>query len=173
MLVYLQIIETGEDRSKFEEIYLNYRGLMFHVAYDILRNQQDAEDTVHKAFVKIAENIQNIAPPCPKTKGLAVVMVKNQAIDLWRQRKKHPQTELEPEAGFRSFSAPGEEGLLAKCILQLPEAQRQVVLLKYHYGYSLREIAHMMGRTLAWAQKADQRAKKQLEQLYRDGGGEL
>lgn len=33
MLIYLQMIETDEDRSKFEEIYNEYRGLMYYVAY--------------------------------------------------------------------------------------------------------------------------------------------
>ena len=33
MLIYLQMIETGEDRSKFEEIYYEYRNLMYFIAY--------------------------------------------------------------------------------------------------------------------------------------------
>jgi 2-methylcitrate dehydratase PrpD len=53
-------------------------------------------------------------------------------------------------------------------------AQGAMVLwLKYHDGYSLREIAKMMGITLAWAQKLDQRAKKRLAEPYREGGGSL
>lgn len=55
MIVYLQMIDTPEDRSKFEQIYLEYRGLMFHVANEILHNEQDAEDTVHQAFVNVAK----------------------------------------------------------------------------------------------------------------------
>lgn len=33
MIVYLQMIETDEDKSKFEEIYQEYRNLMYYVAY--------------------------------------------------------------------------------------------------------------------------------------------
>ena len=55
MLIYLQMLETPEEKSLFEQIYLEYCGLMFHVAYEILHNEQDAEDAVHQAFVKIAE----------------------------------------------------------------------------------------------------------------------
>ena len=32
MIVYLQMIETDEDKSKFEEIYQEYRNLMYYVA---------------------------------------------------------------------------------------------------------------------------------------------
>lgn len=28
MMIYLQTIETGEDKTKFEQIYAEYRGLM-------------------------------------------------------------------------------------------------------------------------------------------------
>lgn len=32
MLIYLQVIETEEDKNKFEDIYQKYRGLMYYVA---------------------------------------------------------------------------------------------------------------------------------------------
>lgn len=81
MLIYLQMLETPEEKSLFEQIYLEYCGLMFHVAYEILHNEQDAEDAVHQAFVKIAENIKKIdAPVCPKTHSYVVTIVEHQAI---------------------------------------------------------------------------------------------
>lgn len=48
-----------------------------------------------------------------------------------------------------------------------------VIWMKYRQGYSLREIAKMLGISLVWAQKIDQRAKKKLEDLYLEGGGVL
>lgn len=78
MLIYLQIIETDEDKSTFEQIYEAYRGLMFHAAFKVLTHEQDAEDAVHYAFVKIAENIIKISEPvCPKTKSFVVTIVEN------------------------------------------------------------------------------------------------
>lgn len=81
MLIYMMMLETPEEKSLFEQIYLEYRGLMFHVAYEILHNEQDAEDAVHQAFVKIAENIKKIDDPmCPKTHSYVVTIVEHQAI---------------------------------------------------------------------------------------------
>ena len=69
MLIYLQMIETEAEQSKFELIYHEYFPLMFHIAYQILHHQQDAEDAVHQAFVSIAENITKIDQPLsPQTK---------------------------------------------------------------------------------------------------------
>ncbi len=57
MLIHLSVIESEDDRSKFEVIYERYRGLMFYTAMQILNHQQDAEDAVHQAFVSIIENM--------------------------------------------------------------------------------------------------------------------
>lgn len=51
MLIYLQVIETEEDKSKFEDIYREYRGLMYYIAYRRLHHEQDAEDAVHHALI--------------------------------------------------------------------------------------------------------------------------
>lgn len=58
MIVYLSMIESPEDQSKFELLYTEYRDVMYHVAFKILQNEQDAEDAVHQAFLKIAEKIE-------------------------------------------------------------------------------------------------------------------
>lgn len=58
MLVYLAMIEGPEERSKFEQIYEKYRALMFYRAKQILRDDRDAEDAVHEAFVRVANHIE-------------------------------------------------------------------------------------------------------------------
>ena len=84
MLVYLQMIEGPEQKSAFEQIYIQYRALMYSAAYAILGNPQDAEDAVHHAFVKIAENISKISEPvCPKTRAYVVTIVENTAVNLY------------------------------------------------------------------------------------------
>ncbi len=37
MIIYLSIIESEEDKSKFEQLYITYRQTMFYVANRILR----------------------------------------------------------------------------------------------------------------------------------------
>lgn len=173
VLVYLQMVQTREDRSKFEGIYLAYRGLMYYTAYKYLHQEQDAEDVVQQAFVKIAEMIDQIEPACPKTRQLVVTITENRAIDLLRSRGRHPEAPLSALTDSRPDRELEGEGLLASCILKLPPLQRQVIMLKYHHGYTLREIAKLLGISLSWAQKVDQRAKKQLADLYRKEGGTL
>lgn len=130
-------------------------------------------DVVHHAFVKIAENIKNIEPVSPKTKQFIVIMIENRVTDIFRTRGKHPVIDYNDELQSHMSAETDGEDLLVECILKLPEQQRTVIWMKYHHGYSLREIAKMLGVSLAWAQKIDQRAKKKLEEIYLEGGGAL
>lgn len=166
MMIYLQMIDTPEDRSKFEFLYMEYRGLMFHVANKILHNEQDAEDTVHQAFLKVAEHIEKIGDPkCPKTQGYIVTIAENKAIDLYRRRQKRQVVELSDDLPGVTAIYEGEN-TLASCILKLPARYREVILLRYYQGYSVKEVAAILGLSLSAASKLNQRAKNRLRELY-------
>lgn len=169
MLVYLAVIDEPAQKTKFETVYHQYRGLMYYVAYRILNNAEDAEDAVHDAFIKIAENMKKISDPvCPKTQSYVVTIVENKAIDLYRRKQRRGALPLE-ETEELSVS-PQEPMGLAECILKLPPNYRQVILLKYHQGLSCKEIAALLGMSLPAAQKLDQRAKEKLRQIAEKEG---
>ena len=169
MLVYLAVIEGPGQKAKFETVYHQYKGLMYYVAYRILNNASDAEDAVHDAFVKIAENMEKISDPvCPKTQSYVVTIVENKAIDLYRRKQRRGALSLEETEGL-SVSPRGPLGL-AECITKLPPNYRQVILLKYYQGFSCAEIASLLDITLSAAQKLDQRAKEKLRQIAEKEG---
>lgn len=168
MLICLQMIETPDEQSKFEQIYYEYRSIMYAIAYKILHNEKDAEDAVHHAFVKIAENIKKIDEvKCPKTRGFAVTIVENRAIDVYRRKNRHPSVPLDEAHMGIAVEYQGASGL-ATCIASLPTRYRQVILLKYHHGYSTKEIAKILSITVSNANKIEQRAKAKLEQLCKE-----
>lgn len=105
---------------------------------------------------------------CPKTQSYVVTIVENKAIDLYRRKQRRGVLPLE-ETEELSVS-PQEPMGLAECILKLPPNYRQVILLKYHQGFSCGEIAAMLGITLSAAQKLDQRAKEKLRQIAEKEG---
>ena len=170
MIIYLQMIDAPEEKHKFEILYTKYRGLMFYIANGILNNEQDAEDAVHSAFVSIAENIQKIEDPlCPKTKGYIVTIVENKAIDMYRRKQRLPQALFEEETVGLSVAYDGADAV-ARCFSLLPAQARQILLLKYRYGYDNREIAKILNISEANAIKRIQRAKQKLEELCLEEG---
>lgn len=168
MLIYLQTIDSPAEQSKFQQLYTLYKDILYAAAYSILRNEHDAEDAVHHAFVKIAENILKISDPeCPKTKSYVVTIVENTAINIYRRKKRHPIVPINEETVGLTVEYSGTNEL-ARCMAQLPARYRQVLLLKYHHGYSTREIAKLLGLTSVNVAKLEQRAKAKLEVLCKE-----
>ncbi len=165
MLLYVQCIETAQGRAKFEQVYLRYRDLMYHLANEILRNDRDAEDAVHDAFLYLVEHLDKIEDPqCPKTKSYIVTIVESKAIDIYRRKNRHPLLSLE---GINLGWEPdlGQASAITQCFAQLPKRYRQVLLLKYSHGYSDRELARMLHITPANAAKLVYRAKQKLDTI--------
>lgn len=170
MLIYMSLIDEPEDQSKFEKIYLTYKGLMFYVAKQILNNEEDAEDAVHDAFIVVAKNIKKIADPvCPKTQSYIVNIVESKSIDIYRKNKRMKTTEYMDEVGGVTVEQPEIIGL-DDCILKLPARYREVILLRYYHGFSCKEIAQQLGLSLSNVNKLDQRAKNKLMEICKKEG---
>lgn len=170
MIEYMLMIDSQEDRTKFEQLYLEYQGLMYHIAYQILQNPQDAEDAVHQAFVKIAEIISTVDEPlCARTKGFVATIVENKAIDISRYNYGHSTAELTDNVMGMRIDYEGEN-TLAFCMSKLSARYREAISLKYCYGYTIAEIARIMDITESNAAKLEQRAKKKLRGLCQEEG---
>lgn len=173
MLIYTQMLDTPEERSKFELIYHTYRGLMFHVANRILNNEHDAEDAVQQAFFAVLKNLEKFSEVrCPKSKSLIVTIVERKAIDLYRVKQRHAAVPLEEEyinvPSASEVDAIPDRTVLAKAMAMLPTRYRELLFLKYDNGYSEREIAVMCSMTEANVNKTIQRAKKKLESILEE-----
>lgn len=81
------MIENIADQEKFEAIYTKYREMMYHVAFEVLGDESEAEDAVHLAFVHIAENIGKLdAVDSPRTKKFLSLLSKDKAFGLLRDK---------------------------------------------------------------------------------------
>lgn len=154
----------------FDAIYHTYQNLMFRVAMNILKNKSDAEDAVQLACIKIADNLEKLTDiHCAKTKGYIITITENKAVDIYRQNAK--KNHLEYNADFIGFTIPCEtDDRLAGCILRLPVLYREMIMLRYYYGYKMKEVADLMDISLANAYKTEQRAKKRLKELCQKEG---
>ena len=170
MLVYLAMIESPDDRHKFEVIYNTYKQLMYYIASNILGDIKDSEDVVHEAFLKIIDIFEKIDnPTSPQTRSLIVTITENKAIDLYRKRKKINIVPFEEEyLGVPEQSKIDQianQEVIAIPILSLPGRYREVLLLKYAQGYSMDEIAVILSMTRENVKKTIQRARKKLEEI--------
>ena len=168
MFIYLQMIELPEDKTKFEAVYLRYRGLMYHAAFQVLHNEHDAEDAVHQAFLSVIENLNKISQvDCPKTRAYLVTIVERKSIDIIRRKKRETSEGYDDGIGGYEIVMPGEDDV-SNAMSKLPSLQRELLLLRYAQGYNTREVAQIVGMSYDAARKAIWRAKVSLQKLLED-----
>lgn len=174
MLIYLSMIETEEDKNKFIQLYEKYRKLMFYVANQILKDEYLAEDAVHHTFINVIENLDKISDiDCHKTKSYIVTMVRNCAINLYNQRKRHPLVSLDAAIGIESNETfQFEEETLVKAVANLPEIYNSVLTLKYVQEFSNSEIAELLAIPEPTVRKRLERAKIKVQEIMDKEGYE-
>ncbi len=145
LVFYLQMLDTPEEKIRFEQIYREYRGLMCHLADNILHNRQDAEDAVHNAFLRIIKKFSELrTAPAEDLAPQLVVIVRNEAISLLR--KKKDAAPLEDWDGFAESSDDiASYHALVDSFAHLPQTYRAVMEMKLLSGYSDGEIAAKLG----------------------------
>lgn len=160
MIMYLQLIESDDDKAKFEELYVRYQRLMYFVAYKVVGNEPDAEDAVQQAFISIIENLDKVgAIDSPQTKSYVSIIAEHKAIDIIRAKKRF--VELDDSVMGMEVTLPGDCGL-ADAMAKLPGRYREVLLLRYDNGYDTQEIAQILNMKRGSVQKLIWRAKEML-----------
>lgn len=179
MLFYLLLLDSDEDKSKFEQLYIAYRDLMYYVAYKILRDAQQSEDVVHTAFLKIIKRFSDLGEiSCPQTRSFCVIICRNISLDILRKKKKNQDVQFDDSWNEVSCSSLTDEEAISDInaeiimnqILKLPDIYRDVFYLFYSNGYPIKQIAKTLGISYEAAKKRLQRSKMLLIQYLRREG---
>ena len=163
------MMENG-GKSDFEKLYLEYRSVMFSIARRFLRHSEDAEDAVQAAFMDIASNMDKFSDPDSSvTRGLVAMITRRRAIDILRKRTKSSEVPLEEDIPTEEIPI-SDDDTLAKGIAKLPDRQRDVLLLRYHAGYSIPEIAKLYNMKPNAVSRLIGRAKENLRKYLKEEG---
>ncbi len=57
---FLALLNTPEEKTRFEHLYLENRSIMYNYAMEILKDSQLAEDAVQDAFMKLIKYMDHI-----------------------------------------------------------------------------------------------------------------
>ena len=170
--LYLAMIEDEELQHSFEQMYHQYRNLMYQRAYNILQNSETAEDVVHEAFIKIAKNMHMVQSVLPeRRKALIMRILENAAIDAYRRNKKEYDAVIpvDLEQAMDELSEEGNDVMNIACaMLKMPLSYQQIFYLKYAHGYSNKEIAQLLGMTVSNIEKQLSRGKKKLNAYLKE-----
>lgn len=141
--------------DEFTRLVAEYRLRAFHFALQIVGNREDAMDVTQDAFIKVHKNWERRDSDRPFAPWFYAIL-RNVAIDFLRKRAS--RREEDPEAGPDvSSTRPGPELLAEKsqikekvwlALSQLPEEQREVVVLRDLHGFAYKEIAQITGQSV-------------------------
>ena len=166
---------SDNDKNKFEYIYEKYKRLLWHKAYEILRDQALAEDAASEAFLRIYRNLHKIdEPDSGRTAAFLVTIVKNVAITIYNREKKAQAGNIDEFDGaddfdLEEFVASGDAARRALELLEnLGEDLKAVFLLKYARDLSHKEIGKILGITENNVTVRLHRAKKKLSRLVKE-----
>ena len=134
------------DASAFDGLYYRHRDWVLRLAHRFTGNGEDALDVLQETFSYLFRKFPGFVLSASMTTFLYPV-VKNLSIAARRKRTRQPQLgegRPDPAAPTPIDYAAGRAELAA-VLSALPEAQREVLLMRFVDGMSLAEIAEVMG----------------------------
>ena len=180
---YLTLVDTPEDKDFLEYVYEEYRQFMFAVAKDILKNDEESEDAVHEAFLRIIEVIDKLKEyDKDHLRASVLVITKNVALNIAHRREKFEYVGLFNEETETNLCAVDDVNIEASVLKKIEfnevlgyvrklTAEEQD-LLYMHYVHSTpgKDLAVMFGISPASVRKKIERACKKLEKLIEEDG---
>lgn len=144
----LEGLQTHDEQA-YGFLYDNYSKALFTIIYQIIPQQEVAEDVLQEVFLKIWQNIRSYDSTKGRLYTWMLNIARNQAIDKTRSKdfnNRGKTTEL-------SENVYKEEGAveikmddvgLQKTLGNLPEESRKLIELAYFQGYTQEEIAKLL-----------------------------
>lgn len=147
----MQQIVSG-DQAAFNGLYHRYKDRMYYYFYRMLGNStEQANDFLQELFMKLIEKPESYHPNYSFQTWLFSV-ANNMCKNEYRRRevRKEYQTSesLQPKLDYMKDSSVEPEQLLEKIFQtldRLGEEQRSAFLLRYREGFSIREVAEILG----------------------------
>ncbi len=182
-LELLQAVLDG-DGTAYQGLVEKYQSRVYSMVYGMLRNREDARDVTQEAFVKAYRNLSTFRLESSFYTWLYRIAM-NLTIDFTRKRKRRERAGFDEGIATRdgdggiaevhhgdSPSRALERKQLFNRIMaameDLPEDQRQVILLREMEGLSYKEISEVMDIPEGTVMSRLFYARKKLQKMLAD-----
>lgn len=151
------------DWDALSYLYSRYADDVRRFVQSIVRDRHAAEDITHDVFAKLIRAIQKYEEREVPFAAWIMRVARNAALDHVRSRRQIPVEEVwisedgEEQTSFEYTHA------LKAALAELPESQREVLVLRHIGGLSPAEIAERLGKTEASIQGLHHRGRAALK----------
>jgi RNA polymerase sigma-70 factor (ECF subfamily) len=166
------------DPDALKEIFDQYHKKVYHIAYGVVRQREEALDIVQEVFIKLYRSIRNFKG---KSKFYTYLyrMAMNTAIDHARKMGRSPFSSLDGMEGFQpseGIEKRPDSILLHKeleervkvALEKLPKDQRMALIFREVEGLSYQEMAEAMGCSIGTVMSRLHYARKRIQELFKD-----
>jgi RNA polymerase sigma-70 factor (ECF subfamily) len=159
------------DVNLYALLMKRYQKPIYNLMLRMTGSEQDALDLSQETFVRAYEKLEKFDPSAPFFPWL-YTMGLNLARDFLRRAKRSPIESYEPENSFSIEIDQGDrlaDQIDVQQVLEglqtLPVDYREALLLRFHEGLSVSEVAYSLGLSLSAAKMRIHRGLLKLRQL--------
>jgi RNA polymerase sigma-70 factor, ECF subfamily len=174
----LRAVARG-DEAAFARVYDHYAPILLGLMLRILRSRPEAEDVLQEVFLQVWQQARSFDPARGRAFTWLATLARSRAIDRLRavdSRERAAQRSVEdgqpPTAESQRWA--DEEAIRAEraavvraALAELPEEQRQVLVLAYLDGMSQSEIAAAKNQPLGTVKTRTRTGLKKLSDTLR------
>ncbi len=169
-------VKTARDERALRELIERYQGPVYTMAYRMLGNAADAEDTAQRTFIRVWKAAPDYEPEARFSTWLFTI-VKNLVFNETRRRQRKPVASLDAaaEQGYAPGAAPEHapdatlehkelEAVVERALSTLAPKARMAVQLRRYEDMGYEDIASVLGITVSATKSLLFRARNELRQ---------
>ena len=157
LMIFLDLIDTQEEKEKFIKLYNKYVKLVYYTAVKKVHSHELAEECVQETFLYVAKNFHKVGEvESGMTRSYLCTIAEGKAIKIYHKENRavfvstddeETLIDLEdPDANFQTDKINSMDLSFAMDEL-LTDEERNVLQLKYTYQFKVSEIARMYETT--------------------------
>jgi RNA polymerase sigma-70 factor, ECF subfamily len=169
------------DAAALEALYDRYGKAAYSLARRILTDETLAEDVVQEVFLSLWHDARCFDPSRGTVGTYLLSMTHHRSVDVVRREENRRRRRRGPEEALALTGDPRadlEEGVEAAerraevraALAELPEPQREALLLAYFGGYTQREVASLVGVPLGTVKTGMAAGMRKLKDGLREAG---
>ena len=168
----LQRVAAG-DRAAFHLLYQAQSPRLYAVALRITRHSAQAADAVHDAFLQVWRNAARFDSGRGTPQAWLFGLIRYRALDIARRRGREvadddlpEQADTDPDP-LTQLMASREASALHRCLLDLDDGRRKLVVMAFVEGLTHTEVAERvampLGTVKSWIRRSLQTLRNCLE----------
>jgi RNA polymerase sigma-70 factor (ECF subfamily) len=177
---HLVALVAEGDAAALEALYDRYGKAAWSLALRILTDQSLAEDVVREVFLSLWREARRFDPARGTVATYLLSTTHHRAVDVVRReenlRRRHRPEEVlalapdQPSGLDDEVEVAERRNQIRAALAELPEPQREALMLAYVGGYTQREIASLVGVPLGTVKTRMAAGMRRLKDELREAG---